>query len=188
MTWSGITRELCSAAKPKLESEFRKLETAARKEFRGEGWAGVAHFERSLDLRYRGQGYELNVPVTKNVVDQFHEEHQRRYGYHHPEREIELVTVRLRARLRTPPLLTRPKSKVARTARTAAAEPAPLEFAQVVFNNRLVRTPVFQRADFVPDLILRGPAIVTEYSATTVIPRAKQFWMDAAENLVIKMN
>ena len=175
-------------AKPKLESEFRKLETAARKEFRGEGWAGVAHFERSLDLRYRGQGYELNVPVTKNVVDQFHEEHQRRYGYHHPEREIELVTVRLRARLRTPPLLTRPKSKVARTARTAAAEPAPLEFAQVVFNNRLVRTPVFQRADFVPDLILRGPAIVTEYSATTVIPRAKQFWMDAAENLVIKMN
>ena len=175
-------------AKPKLESEFRKLETAARKEFRGEGWAGVAHFERSLDLRYRGQGYELNIPVTKNVVDQFHEEHQRRYGYHHPEREIELVTVRLRARLRTPPLLTRPKSKVARTARTAAAEPAPLEFAQVVFNNRLVRTPVFQRADFVPDLILRGPAIVTEYSATTVIPRAKQFWMDAAENLVIKMN
>jgi N-methylhydantoinase A len=175
-------------AKPKLESEFRKLETAARKEFRGEGWAGVAHFERSLDLRYRGQGYELNVPVTKNVVDQFHEEHQRRYGYHHPEREIELVTVRLRARLRTPPLLTRPKSKVARTARTAAAEPAPLEFAQVVFNNRLVRTPVFQRADFVPGQILRGPAIVTEYSATTVIPRAKQFWMDAAENLVIKMN
>jgi N-methylhydantoinase A len=175
-------------AKPKLESEFRKLETAARKEFRGEGWAGVAHYERSLDLRYRGQGYELNIPVTKNVVAHFHEEHQRRYAYHHPGREIELVTVRLRARLRTPPLLTRPKSKVARTARTAAAEPAPLEFAQVVFNNRLVRTPVFQRADFVPGQILRGPAIVTEYSATTVIPRAKQFWMDAAENLVIKMN
>jgi N-methylhydantoinase A len=175
-------------AKPKLESEFRKLEAAAEKEFRGEGWRGVAEFERSLDLRYRGQGYELNVPVTKNVVDQFHEEHQRRYGYHHPEREIELVTVRLRARLRTPPLLTRPKSKLARTVRTAAAEPAPLELTQVFFNDRPVRTPVFQRAGFVPGQVLRGPAIVTEYSATTVIPRGKQFWMDAAENLVIKIS
>ena len=175
-------------AKQKLESEFRKLETAARKEFRGEGWREVAEYERSLDLRYRGQGYELSIPLTKNVVAQFHEEHQRRYGYHHPGREIELVTLRLRARLRTPPLFTRPKSKVERTLKEAVAEPAPLELAQVYFNDKPVRTPVFKRADFVPGQILRGPAIVTEYSATTVIPRGKQFWIDTAENLVIKIS
>ncbi len=87
----------------RLLAEFRKLERAALKEFRGERWLGTPQYERSLDLRYRGQGYELNVPATKNVTARFHEEHQRRYGYHHPGREIELVTLRLRARLRTAP-------------------------------------------------------------------------------------
>ena len=41
-------------------------------------------------------------PPRKNVIARFHDEHQRRYGYHHAGREIELVTLRLRARLRTP--------------------------------------------------------------------------------------
>src|SRR6266849_1803124 len=86
----------------KLQQEFRKLEGAAQKEFRAERWRGVLQYERSLDLRYRGQGYELNVPATKNVAARFHDEHQRRYGYHHAGREIELVTLRLRARVRTP--------------------------------------------------------------------------------------
>jgi len=87
----------------KLEKEFRKLEAAAGKEFRAEGWHGRLEYERSLDLRYRGEGYELNVPAAANVTarvlaTQFHDEHQRRYGYHHAGREIELVTLRLRAR------------------------------------------------------------------------------------------
>ncbi len=84
-----------------LEKEFRKLETTAKKEFTAERWRGALHYERSLDLRYRGQGYELNVPAGGDVVARFHEEHQRRYGYHHPGREIELVTLRLRAKVKT---------------------------------------------------------------------------------------
>ena len=48
----------------KLQKEFRKLEAAAQKEFRAERWRGALQYERSLDLRYRGQGYELNVPGT----------------------------------------------------------------------------------------------------------------------------
>src|SRR5580658_324735 len=105
-----------AAPRAKIDRQFRKLEATAQKEFRGERWHGIIQCERSLDLRYRGQGYELNVPAqASNASDQddremspedlaarFHAEHQRRYGYHHPEREIELVTMRLRARLRTP--------------------------------------------------------------------------------------
>ena len=64
----------------KLEKEFRKLEAAAQKEFRAERWRGALHFERSLDLRYRGQGYELNLPAAQdgddkdkdNVTARFH--------------------------------------------------------------------------------------------------------------------
>ncbi len=167
----------------KLEKEFRKVEAAAQKEFRAEGWRGALHHERSLDLRYRGQGYELNVTATGNVPARFHDEHQRRYGYHHAGREIELVTLRLRVRLWTPRL------KVARRQRARKPSPrvAPVERAPVFFHDKAVTTSVFERGDLVPDRSMRGPAVITEYSATTVIPEGKKFWVDASENLIIKI-
>jgi len=167
----------------KLQKEFRKLEAPAQKEFRAERWRGALQYERSLDLRYRGQGYELNVPAGEDVAARFHDEHQRRYGYHHAGREIELVTLRLRVRLRTPPL------EVAR--RSAARKPLPrvipVERVPVFFRDKAVTTPVFERRDLVSGRPMRGPAVITEYSATTVIPAGKRFWVDAAENLIIKI-
>jgi N-methylhydantoinase A len=167
----------------KLEKEFRELEAAAQREFRAERWRGALQYERNLDLRYRGQGYELNVPAMANVAARFHDEHQRRYGYHHTGREIELVTLRLRVRLRTPPL------KVARQrmARKPSLRAAPVERAPVFFYDKAVTTPVFERGDLVPGRSMRGPAVITEYSATTVIPAGKKFWVDVAENMVIKI-
>jgi N-methylhydantoinase A len=173
-----------------LRAEFGKLEAAAQKEFRAERWRGRLQdddlqFERSLDLRYRGQGYELNVPATEDAIAHFHREHQRCYGYQHAGREIELVTLRLRVRLPTPP----PSAKARRQtmARETSSRTAPGNRAEVVFRGRTVSTPVLERADLVPGRQMRGPAVITEYSATTVIPPAKKFWVDAASNLVIRM-
>jgi N-methylhydantoinase A len=171
----------------KLEREFRKLESVAQKEFRAERWSGDiqsgVQYERSVDLRYRGQGYELNVAAAGNLSARFHDEHQRRYGYHHAGREIELVTVRLRARLRSqesqPKFIRR---KVVRNARVA-----PIERAPVFFHGKTVTTPVFERGDLIAGRLMRGPAVITEYSATTVIPPGKKFWVDGAENLVIRI-
>jgi N-methylhydantoinase A len=172
----------------KLQKEFRKLEVAAQKEFRAERWHGALQYERSLDLRYRGQGYELNVSVTGNIVAGFHDEHQRRYGYHHAGREIELVTVRLRARLRVPrPPQTQRKIARAQVARTPSSRLSPVERAPVFFHHRAMTTPVLERKSLVPGRAMRGPAVITEYSATTVIPPGKRFWVDAAENLVIEI-
>jgi N-methylhydantoinase A len=172
-----------------LQKEFRKLEAAAGKEFHEERWRGALHYERSLDLRYRGQGYELSVPIlptTEDVTARFHDEHQRRYGYHHPGREIELVTLRLRVRLRTPQL-EGPRVTRQRTARKPSSHLAPVERATVFFRDKAVTTPVFERADLVLGRAMRGPAVITEYSATTVIPPGKRFCVDASENLIIKI-
>ena len=178
----------------KLQKEFRKLEVAAQKEFRAERWSGALHYERSLDLRYRGQGYELNVPTTdadkENVTARFHDEHQRRYGYHHEGREIELVTIRLRVRLRVS-LPTLQSTSISKVERPAAHRPsshvAPVERAPVLFQDRTVTTPVFERRNLIPHHSMRGPAVITEYSATIVIPPEKRFWVDGSENLVIKI-
>ena len=166
-----------------MQKEFRKLETAARKEFGRERWTGRLHLERSLDLRYRGQGYELNVPASGDVVARLHEEHQRRYGYHYAGREVELVTLRLRARVKTGTL------GVAQTKNQASApgRAVPVERAGVIFQAGSVSTPVYERGDLPPGKSLRGSAVITEYSATTVIPPGKRFQVDRRGNLLIEI-
>jgi N-methylhydantoinase A len=161
-----------------LDKEFQKLESAARKELQSERWIGAPFLERSLDLRYRGQGYELNIPAVGNAVTRFHQEHQRRYGYHHPKKEIELVTVRLRARIKAV------KATIQRR-RTASHQTTTSGRAKVVFQGKEIATPVYERKHLTHEESLTGPAIVTEYSATTVIPPGKKFRVDEAENLLI---
>jgi N-methylhydantoinase A len=50
--------------------------------------------EGEADLRYRGQSFELTVPLGADLAGAFHAAHEDRYGYSDPEREIELVAVR----------------------------------------------------------------------------------------------
>jgi N-methylhydantoinase A/oxoprolinase/acetone carboxylase beta subunit len=73
---------------------FRELERRARKDLAEEGFA-EARLERSVDLRYAGQSYEINVAWSERRG--FDGVHERVYGYAHPGREVEAVAVRLRA-------------------------------------------------------------------------------------------
>jgi N-methylhydantoinase A/oxoprolinase/acetone carboxylase beta subunit len=73
-----------------LEREFAKLEKRA----------GKGQIERSADVRYKGQSYELNVPwPAGRRFAKFHKAHQKMYGYSSPEREVEVVTIRVRVRV-----------------------------------------------------------------------------------------
>jgi N-methylhydantoinase A len=58
------------------------------------GEAGELPPEGEADLRYRGQSFELSVPLGPDLAARFHRTHQERYGYADREREIELVAVR----------------------------------------------------------------------------------------------
>ena len=50
--------------------------------------------EGEADLRYRGQSFELAVPLGSDLAERFHRAHEDCYGYADREREIELVAVR----------------------------------------------------------------------------------------------
>ncbi|MCI0350004.1 MAG: hydantoinase/oxoprolinase family protein, partial [Acidobacteriales bacterium] len=86
-----------------LADEFLALEETAQDDFQREDWHDprLLQFRRSLDVRYRGQGFELNVPLagsqSRKALRAFHDEHHRRYGYSHQDRDVEIVTLRLRA-------------------------------------------------------------------------------------------
>src|SRR5215471_9594372 len=90
----------------RLEAQLTSLEQRAGREFREEGWREKQHLQRSVDLRYSGQGFELNVPFSRAFIAEFHLRHQTRYGYSHPDRQVELVTLRLRARMKSQRLPT----------------------------------------------------------------------------------
>ncbi|MGE5206366.1 MAG: hydantoinase/oxoprolinase family protein [Chlamydiota bacterium] len=162
-----------------LEREFAGFEREARRGFQAEGWKGTPRFERSLDVRYRGQGYELNVPFDGDVLGAFHGEHQRRYGYSRREREVEIVTLRLRARLAGPPMPVVGAGRM----RLAQAKP---ERRPVIFDDREVGTPLYERSALMARRSYPGPAIVLEYSATAVVPPGFRFRVDSSGSLILE--
>jgi N-methylhydantoinase A len=166
-----------------LNREFSALQRNATEDFRHEAWQGRPQYNRTVDIRYRGQGYELNIPLTKNLLRDFEREHHRRYGYIHPSREVELVTLRLRAILRATTThvgtaaLGRPgRAKLGRPSSTSTP---------VQFDGKKLETKIYSRDDLQPGKKYLGPAIITEYSATTVIPPGKHFHLDRASNLIV---
>jgi N-methylhydantoinase A len=77
---------------------FEEMERVAAAEFAAEGLQGVAQW--SVDLRYRGQGYELNVPYARerpeSASEAFHALHRQRYGFSDAQKAIEIVNLRVR--------------------------------------------------------------------------------------------
>ena len=183
----------------RLKQEFAELEKRAATVFEQEGWPGRAGYERSVDVRYRGQGYELSIPLSKNLLNEFEREHRRRYGYIHPNREVELVTLRLRAVVKSPRLeITSAHAgridsrKTSHAVTDTLSRPGRATLASfsasevpVLFGGKKLKTKIHSRDNLHPDKKYSGPAIITEYSATTVIPPGKRFHLDRAGNLII---
>ncbi len=76
------------------EPAYAEMERVTAAEFAEMGFQAPV-CERLIDLRYRGQSYEITLPWAARA--RFDEEHRRLYGYHHQGREVEAVTARLRA-------------------------------------------------------------------------------------------
>ena len=162
-----------------LDREFAALRRKAETDFHAEGWNGNAHQSSSIDVRYSGQGYEINVPYDRRVIDNFRQEHRRRYGYDYPDREIELVTVRVRASIPSP---ISAKRFAHRRDEKDIKQP---QRAGVVFSGQRLLTTIWQRDQLPRGRKLSGPAIIAEYSATTIVPPQSAFQVDPAGNLII---
>src|SRR5258708_24393828 len=63
-----------------IDHEFEALGKKAAQDFHQEAWQGRVHYQRTADLRYHGQGYELNIPFTRNLIATFQKKHTRPYA------------------------------------------------------------------------------------------------------------
>ncbi|HXE75662.1 MAG TPA: hydantoinase/oxoprolinase family protein [Candidatus Xenobia bacterium] len=175
--------DTAAALSPKLESVFHQLERAARADLTHEGFSRAAQrLLRQLDLRYRGQAFELTVPYGRDFLRAFHQAHAQRYGYSDPARPIEVVTLRLRAL----GLTTKP---VFRAQRLADAQPPPIarfKRERAFFEGEWRATDFYIRERLRPGNRIVGPAVIAEYSGTTVLPTAWRARVDPYENLLLE--
>jgi N-methylhydantoinase A/oxoprolinase/acetone carboxylase beta subunit len=138
-----------------------------------------ARLLRSLDVRYRGQSFELTVPASNSVAATqatFHRLHARRYGYARPERPLEFVTLRVHSTL--PSVFTLPNTPP----ETGEARQGT---RRVWFPDGWRETTVILRARLAPGDLVEGPALLIQQDATTVVAPGWGGRVDSAGNLLL---
>ena len=173
-----------------MDEEFARLRRNAKQDFQAAEWRGEIRLRLSVDARFRGQGYELNVPYTRELIKAFHREHRRRYGYSYANREIELVTLRLRASVKSPQSrLAEARERLAATgyARKILSDAPQADRRVVILNGKRSSAAIYDREQLAAGKTMLGPAIIAEYSATTLVPRGSRFWVDQTGNLLIEI-
>jgi N-methylhydantoinase A len=133
--------------------------------------------ERSLAMRYRGQSFELEMrKTTGDLAAGFHRVHRERYGYAQEQSEIEIVSARLRSFGVVEKL---PLTKI----KSGKTKPHGQVMAHL--DGRKVGVALYRRDDLFATATLQTPCIVTEYSATTLIPENSNARVDRFGNLLI---
>jgi N-methylhydantoinase A len=173
-----------------LRTIVKRQEGQALRILDAEGFAREKmNFQHSLDMRYLGQAYDLNIPINPvgpvghYEIAAFHRAHEMRYGYHHKNTKVEIVNVRCRATGITD---KPPSQKLAPRLRTE-----PLSSHQtmdLMFHERMRKTLLYRRDNLRGGDIFCGPAVVTEYSATTLIPPDWKARVDKYGQLLLTPN
>jgi N-methylhydantoinase A len=176
-----VMRRLDELDPAELDAQFAELERTGAAELEREGIVGDrVEFLRQLDIRYVGQSYELTIPAGDDLLDRFHAEHDRTYGFAAPGEPVELVSVRVTSigRIAKPP---------ARRLEAGGAV-APKETRQVYFHEAdgYVDCPIYDRYALPAGASFAGPAVIEEFDSTTVVHPGFTVRTDEIGNLVIE--
>ena len=147
------------------EQRFRKLEKQARKD------VSKATLERFTDIRYAGQSYELTIPANAN----FHKEHHRVYGYSDSKRPTQIVTLRVRATVK----VEKPSLRVPASRRQATGK-------RRIWLEGKWRNVTAAPRESLGARELPGPALITDYGSTTLVPAGWTMQQDRAGSLIVR--
>jgi N-methylhydantoinase A/oxoprolinase/acetone carboxylase beta subunit len=190
-------QSLAAPDRSRIAATIADLEARAREQLERDAIApDRTVLRRFADCRYVGQGYELRTaggegPIDDTFIDSlvrgFHDAHQREYGRHFPEKDVELVNLRVVGIGRIPALSPAPLDE-------GGPQPDPVAqrgSRRVVFDGDglplAVDATVWSRAALKAGNRIPGPAIVEQMDSTTVVPPGLEARVDAAGNLVIDL-
>jgi N-methylhydantoinase A len=179
----------CQSLEPDaLERQFRELEAEAR------GWLDretlpvtACRFERSADMRYVGQSFELTAPLPNRiagslapVLDAFYGVYRDVYGYVDHDAPVEIVDLRVQVVGVTP----KPRAIARRGGGGSGRDPLPAAARTVYWAGRRVEASVYERAALHSGHRVAGPAVIEQDDTTTVIPAGFAVRVDDHLNVI----
>jgi N-methylhydantoinase A len=175
-TLTGVLREFDA---PFLQTQLEVLAADGRKALLDEGIPETdMESEFSLDLRYQGQSYTLNIPWhgLEGSQSAFHVAHEERYG-HRLDTPVELVNLRCNLHGQ-PPDIVLPEWQT--------TQGAPVSLRHARMTGVTTPVPVWPRATLGAGQVITGPALVTESVATTWLPARWICRVDRLGNLLLE--
>lgn len=179
----------------RIVCDFKAMEKELTDRFSSDGIElSQVTFNRSGDLRYVGQGYELKVPISDGRVDsnemsavwaKFHDIHAAEYGHAFKSSPIEVVNLRVTALGNLPKLEKMPSRK------KGSLEDALLYKRNSIFRDQGVlktfETRVYRRALMPIGMNFEGPAILLQKDSTTVVPPRSEACVHISGSIIIKL-
>jgi N-methylhydantoinase A len=184
---------LDGASAEALDAAFAAMEAQALSDLLNEGLARERlQTHRRAGMRYRGQSYEVAVPVgrLRDAADmaalksRFHDAHRRRYGHMAQAEAVEIVNFQVTA----VGLIPRPTLQSFDVPAEGAATAAPHARRPAWFNGGdACDVPVLRRDALRPGMRIAGPAVIEEKTATTVLYPGQRATIDAYLNIEVEL-
>ena len=182
---------VCDRAAARIDEAFRRMHDTALTEFAEYGCdADRMQWEHQLEMRYRGQGFELLVPVDlerinregrRYLLDLFRKTHQARYGTAPANDQVEVVTYRLVAQVAgARDLLGRLPAGAAHGAKPEIGE------SDILYRGKRLPCRFLWRPSLPAGMRIDGLAIVEEPTATTLVPPGWHATPDKGGALVLE--
>ena len=181
-------------AADEMRRRYEELEEQARAQLAADGipedrWV----IQRVADCRYLGQGYELRVDCPAGAIDQawrekvvadFHDAHEREYSRRFEGSDIEIPNIRVRGVGLMPPL------EMPEVERSEHLDPDALRYERPVWFREEGELRELSTRFYVRDALkagnrIEGPAVITQYDSTTVVPPGLFCEVDGFGNIVI---
>jgi N-methylhydantoinase A/oxoprolinase/acetone carboxylase beta subunit len=161
----------------RLEPIFAELSSEAKQILAQEGFP-QPQILKTMDVRYKGQSYELSVPYSDDFVKTFHHLHHQLYSYSLSDSRCEIVNLRVQAIGKTPVLNLEKRSIVPEDARIFYRK-------EVFFNGKSQAFCVYRRAELMPGNRLQTPAIIAAEDSTVIAPPGFEVSIDEYSNIFL---
>ncbi len=173
---------------------FKDLEAQGQAQLKAQNVPDdLVEIQWSADIRYAGQSYELNTPVTRKetltqadmaeVIDRFHQLHYRIYAYGSAEETVEFINLRVGAIGKVPPVSFVRRDKAGNDPSAARKNPRPVFYPAHGF----IDTAVYERDLLQPGNVVSGPCLVEEIASTSVLTPGAKGTVDEYGNIIVEL-
>ena len=189
--------ETDAKAAANLEKQFAALEKEAMRQFAVDKIDKKRiRLERIVDARYEGQGYELRVdapaggPIDakwlKAVKNEFHAAHEKEFSRRFEDVDVQIANIRVRAIGQMPGLKPVNVKKGTATPPKGALKLTADAWFEKNGKPAKFKTKFYERTELLAGNKIQGPAIITQFDSTSVVPPGYSAEVDKHGNLIIK--